>query len=891
MNKKVNISAIKSKMHFIYKDEREKNIAAIVIYNKDGKFFFDPEYKNEMSNLEVEALLLRGALVNRGGKYYRPSSFNENNVSFSDAVINPEDIEVDLTGYATKDELNTKADIEDIPTKLSDLQNDKNFLTSIPSEYVTDTELNNKGYLTQHQSLEDYATKSYVSSEIAKAQLEGGEVDLDPYALKEDIPTKLSDLQNDSNFLTSIPSEYVTDTELNNKGYLTQHQSLEDYATKSYVSSEIAKAQLEGGEVDLDPYALKEDIPTKLSDLQNDKNFLTSIPSEYVTDTELQENLNNYADKDDMYVEVQARYVETQATNTDTGVMMISDEGVAIASAEQLTYTTMDGAPKGYLGSIVSVMPGLGEPIYVSSVTVGCSMPQCEFAVYSLEKLYPDNPSNHKYTFTKVRSCGIVDCNTTDKTATISFPNGEYVEANQLMMACSSPKSETTFKGMGYRQITDEENQSYVYYYATCLFEAEIGSSFQGSMPGDWCGHYTTTYSYTQPGEVTPTTNYTITNNISNARNSNTATTVTEGSEYSATISAYSGYTLNTVKVTMGGTDITSSCYSNGVIHISNVTGDIVITANATLNSSGGTVKRKIKEVIPGMLSDINYLKYAVANPGSGFSNSRSARIPINKYFVLTVDDLERSFLTITDRLISISFYPALALKMESINNGAITWDEVKQLQDMGFEIAFHGMLHSNTPAGTAPDYDDVMIADIQEYKNLCKEHGIDIVGYCGPNHYPLPVGAFKEFEWARSAYGVTNYGWNINYTNASRMSDTFASITAGTSLDWSTAPSEEEIAEMIALAQHENLRDNYYLTPMCHSQNIVANIDSYMRVFEGWIAQGLTPMRCRDAVMQSLWKDGSIGNNSTFEIQAGTATNPYWILAGNGTIRSFTGK
>ena len=174
-------------MHFIYKDEREKNIAAIVIYNKDGKFFFDPDHKSEMTNLEVEALLLRGALVDRGGKYYRPSSFNENNVSFSDAVINPEDIEVDLTGYATKDELNAKADINDIPTKISELQNDSNFLSSIPSEYVTETELNQKGYLTEHQSLDNYATKSYVSSEIANAQLEGGEVDLTGYVTKDEL--------------------------------------------------------------------------------------------------------------------------------------------------------------------------------------------------------------------------------------------------------------------------------------------------------------------------------------------------------------------------------------------------------------------------------------------------------------------------------------------------------------------------------------------------------------------------------------------------------------------------------------------------------------------------------------------------------------------------------
>ena len=37
-----------------------------------------------------------------------------------------------------------------------------------------------------------------------------------------DIPTKLSDLENDSNFISSVPSEYITESELNNKGYATQ---------------------------------------------------------------------------------------------------------------------------------------------------------------------------------------------------------------------------------------------------------------------------------------------------------------------------------------------------------------------------------------------------------------------------------------------------------------------------------------------------------------------------------------------------------------------------------------------------------------------------------------------------------------------------------------------
>ena len=57
---------------------------------------------------------------------------------------------------------------------MSQLTNDKGYLTSIPSEYITETELNNKGYLTEHQSLDDYATKNYVDSEIDKIELTPG---------------------------------------------------------------------------------------------------------------------------------------------------------------------------------------------------------------------------------------------------------------------------------------------------------------------------------------------------------------------------------------------------------------------------------------------------------------------------------------------------------------------------------------------------------------------------------------------------------------------------------------------------------------------------------------------------------------------------------------------
>lgn len=96
---------------------------------------------------------------------------------------------VDLNNYVTKDEI-------------------KGFVSEIPAEYITESELDAKGFLTQHQDLSHLATK-------------------------EELP-------DTSKFITSIPSEYITESELASKGYLTEHQSLAGYATQTYVDEAIA---------------------------------------------------------------------------------------------------------------------------------------------------------------------------------------------------------------------------------------------------------------------------------------------------------------------------------------------------------------------------------------------------------------------------------------------------------------------------------------------------------------------------------------------------------------------------------------------------------------------------------------------------------------------------
>lgn len=72
---------------------------------------------------------------------------------------------------------------------------------------------------------------------------------------------------------------------------------------------------------------------------------------------------------------------------------------------------------------------------------------------------------------------------------------------------------------------------------------------------------------------------YTVTNNLTNVTNSNSAGAVRAGASYTATLTADSGYDLGAVSVTMGGQAVT---VTNGVISIPSVTGNIVITATAT---------------------------------------------------------------------------------------------------------------------------------------------------------------------------------------------------------------------------------------------------------------------------------------------------------------------
>ena len=100
-------------------------------------------------------------------------------------------------------------------------------------------------YYTKPQSDEKFQPKGDYLTEVPEG-----------YAKTEDIPAKPEDIgaQPAGNYLTEVPS---------------------DYATKEFVTNKIAEAELGGEEVDLSGYAQKSELPTKVSELENDAGYLT----------------------------------------------------------------------------------------------------------------------------------------------------------------------------------------------------------------------------------------------------------------------------------------------------------------------------------------------------------------------------------------------------------------------------------------------------------------------------------------------------------------------------------------------------------------------------------------------------------------------------------------
>lgn len=163
-----------------------------------------------------------------------------------------------LSDYALKTEIPST---ETIVNKAVEKVEKKGYLTEHQSltGYVTETQLNEKGYLTKHQDISGLATKKAVEAvENKVTQLENRPV-TSSYDDSE-IKRKLKELEDRPVTANIDTSNFVTNTQLEGKNYLTEHQPLTDYATKE----ELRKAFLD--EEEHEKYAKKTELPQPYND-------------------------------------------------------------------------------------------------------------------------------------------------------------------------------------------------------------------------------------------------------------------------------------------------------------------------------------------------------------------------------------------------------------------------------------------------------------------------------------------------------------------------------------------------------------------------------------------------------------------------------------------------
>jgi hypothetical protein len=133
-----------------------------------------------------------------------------------------------------------------VPTKVSELENDKGYLTEHQdiSHLATKTEINEiNSTITDNEFVTANALTN-IDNRINSLE----EIDFNNFVNKDElptVPTKVSELTNDSGFITiddvpvlEIPEEYVTDDELSQKGFLVGEETseeLDDVETNTYV--------------------------------------------------------------------------------------------------------------------------------------------------------------------------------------------------------------------------------------------------------------------------------------------------------------------------------------------------------------------------------------------------------------------------------------------------------------------------------------------------------------------------------------------------------------------------------------------------------------------------------------------------------------------------------
>ena len=315
----------------------------------------------------------------------------------------------DISGLVTRDELNQKGYLtnhQDLSeyAKKTELYNDtalKERVVALEnkapvdlSHLVTRDELDGKHYLTEHQSLANYALKSEVPQAYNDTDLKERVTSLEAKALangayddsnlrtrihaletKEDKDTVYDDaeVQRRLSVLEAKPDvqvdRLVTKQELEAKGYLTNHQDVSGLATNSKVEAVEQRVQVleNKPDVDLSHVVTKEELASK--------NYLTNHQSldGYVTKSELEQagyikehqSLTDYAKKS----ELPAPYNDSALVSRINALEVKTDNDTVYNDTEvKQRLTALESRPTGQ-----SEMRGTGMPNGVVEAPIGAT--------------------------------------------------------------------------------------------------------------------------------------------------------------------------------------------------------------------------------------------------------------------------------------------------------------------------------------------------------------------------------------------------------------------------------------------------------------------------------------------------------------------------------------
>lgn len=182
-----------------------------------------------------------------------------------------------------------------------------------------------------YNSLTNQPTIPTKTSELENDSGFIGEAGLAEYAKKSDVPTKTSQLTNDSGFVDS--------TELG------------DYATKAELPIKVSDLSNDAGYITdaaLTPYAKTADVPTKTSELTNDSGFITgNTLDEYAKKSDVPTTVSQLTNDAGYVNQVQAAAAApVQSVNGKSGAVALNASDVGAVSTADISQTIGQSATK-----------------------------------------------------------------------------------------------------------------------------------------------------------------------------------------------------------------------------------------------------------------------------------------------------------------------------------------------------------------------------------------------------------------------------------------------------------------------------------------------------------------------------------------------------------------